>query len=88
MQIREHAIDIITEYMWNRTCNVAFHRVLDDIITNQASFRSELSQQEIADALVLMEVCMCSLKDASNKMVADLSVCRSARADEAKLTTT
>ena len=76
---REHAIDIITEYMWNRTCNVAFHRVLDDIITNQASFRGELSQQDIGDALVLMEVCMCSLKDASNKMVADLSVCRSAK---------
>jgi hypothetical protein len=75
--LREHAIDIITEYMWNRTCNVAFHRVLDDIITNQASFRSELSQQEIGDALDLMSVCMSILKDASSKMVADLSVCRS-----------
>ena len=64
-------------YIWNRTCNVAFLRVIDDILAQQWH-PGELCQQEINDALELIEECMVCLRLAGEEILAELSHYRSA----------
>ena len=70
--LRECALDVVTDYIWNRTCNVAFLMLLDDILTHR--WRPEnLSQSEINDALGLEEACQHSLRTACDEILADLN---------------
>ena len=55
--IRPSVVDIITDYTWNRSCNVAMHMFLDDILTLQKR-PTQLSQQEFDYAFDLLQVCM------------------------------
>ena len=70
--LRECALDVVTDYIWNRTCNVAFLMLLDDILTHR--WRPEnLSQSEITDALGLVEACQHCLRTACDEILADLN---------------
>ena len=65
--LRECALDVVTDYIWNRTCIVAFL-----ILTHR--WRPEnLSQSEITDALGLVEACQHCLRTACDEILADLN---------------
>ena len=55
--VRDCAMNVIAEYLWNRTCNEAFLMLVDDTITEQWP-REKLSQSEIYDATELIETCL------------------------------
>ena len=74
--IQRNVMDIITEYIWNPSCNVALHMLLDDILTSQerlTSLTSRWSQQERNYALDLLEACAGCLRTSGDEILADLS---------------
>ena len=69
--LRECALDVVTDYIWNRTCNVAFLMLLNDILTQQ--WRPEkLSESETNDAVDLIEACTECLRSFSDEILTDL----------------
>ena len=76
--VRDCAMNVITEYIWNRTCNEAFLMLLDDIITEQWP-REKLSQSEIYDAIELIETCLrCLTTDHDDILIELKHYCSSA----------
>jgi hypothetical protein len=70
--LRQNAMDIITDYIWNQSCNTALHMLLDDILTSQARPRN-LSQQEFNYVLDLLEACAGCLTTADDEILTELS---------------
>ena len=70
--VRQIVMDIITDYIWNRSCNVALHMLLDDILTSEERPK-ELSQQEFNYALDLLEACAGCLRTSGDEILAELS---------------
>ena len=66
--LRDCALDIIIAYIWNRTCNVAFLMLGDDICFGDIS----LSQSEINEALELIETCQHCLRNLCDEILTDL----------------
>ncbi len=71
--IRQFVMDIITDYIWNRSCNVALHMLLDDILTRRCTCFTKLSQQELNYALNLLEACAGCLRTSGDEILAELS---------------
>ena len=69
--LRDCAMDVIIAYIWNRTCNMAFLMLLDDIRTHRWH-PEDLSQPEINGALELIEACQHCLRTSSNKILTNL----------------
>lgn len=76
--IQPRVLEIITKYVWNRSCNVALHMLLDDILTSEErlTLQSLLSQQERNSALDLLEACLGCLRTSCDEILADLSLYR------------
>ena len=70
--LRPKAIDSITNYIWNRSCNMALHMLLDDILTSEER-HTKLSQQNLNYALDLLEACAGCLRTSGDEIVAELS---------------
>ena len=70
--LRQNAMDIITDYIWNQSCNTALHMLLDDILTTEERPK-ELSQQEFNYVLDLLEACAGCLRTADDEILAELS---------------
>ena len=67
--LQEYVMDVITDYIWNRSCNVALHRVLDDILTSHAFS----SQQELSYVVDLLEACVVCVRTSGDEILAELS---------------
>ena len=70
--LRLNFMNIITDYIWNRSCIVAVHMLLDDILTSEER-PTKLSQQEFNYALELIEACAGCLRTSGDEIVAELS---------------
>jgi hypothetical protein len=70
--LRQNAMDIITDYIWNQSCNMALHMLLDDILTSEERPRN-LSQQEFNYVLDLLEACAGCLRTADDEILTELS---------------
>ena len=90
--LREYAMSIITDYIWNRTCNVALLMLLDNILEpserRHGSFQEALtarglSQRELNVSLDILKACIEHLRASSDQMLAHLCYyCRKEKADE------
>ena len=76
--LRLYVMDVITDYIWNRSCNVALHMLLDDILTSEER-HTKLSQQDLNYALDLLEACAGCLRTSGDEIVAELSHYRRTR---------
>lgn len=70
--VRQHVMDIIMDYIWNRSCNVALHMLLDDILTSEERLTKQ-KQQELNYALDLLEACAGCLRISGDEILAELS---------------
>jgi hypothetical protein len=70
--IRLNLMNCITDYIWNRSCNVAVHMLLDDILTSEKC-RKELSQQEFNYVFDLLEACAGCRRASGDEILAELS---------------
>ena len=71
--LRQNAMDIITDYIWNQSCNMALHMLLDDILTSEKCREEQLSQQEFNYVLDFLEVCARCLRTSGDEILAELS---------------
>ena len=70
--LRLYFMDVITDYIWNRSCNAALHMLLDDILSSE-ELHTKLSQQNLNYALDLLEACAGCLRTSGDEIVADLT---------------
>ena len=65
-------MEIMTHYIWNRSCNMALHMLLDDILTSEERLTKQ-KQQELNYALDLLEACAGCLRISGDEILAELS---------------
>ena len=75
--LRQHVTSIITDYIWNRCCNVALRMLLDDIVTSGKRSTTS-SQQDLNYTVDLLEHCADYLKTYSDEILTELLHYRSA----------
>ena len=75
--LRQHVTSIITDYIWNRCCNVASRMLLDDIVTSGKRSTTS-SQQDLNYTVDLLEHCADYLKTYSDEILTELLYYRSA----------
>ena len=75
--LRQHVTSIITDYIWNRCCNVALRMLLDDIVTSGKRSTTS-SQQDLNYTVDLLEHCADYLKTYSDEILTELLYYRSA----------
>ena len=69
--LRQHVASVITDYIWNRSCNVALHMLLDDIVTSGKCSRTP-SQQDLNYTVDLLEHCAGYLKTSYHEILTEL----------------
>ena len=69
--LQEDIVDSIADYIWNRSCNVVVHMLIDDTLTSE-ELRHQLSEQEFDYALNLMEKCAGCLETYRDEIIAEL----------------
>ena len=69
--LRQHVASVITDYIWNRSCNVALHMLLDDIVTSGPCSRT-FSQQDLNYTVDLLEHCAGYLKTSYHEILTEL----------------
>ena len=74
------AMQVITDYIWNRTCTEAFIMLLDDILAEQWP-HGKLSLSERLDVIGLIETCLRCLTTKRDEILADLEHYRSSAAE-------
>ena len=69
--LRQHVASVITDYIWNRSCNVALHMLLDDIVTSGKCSRTP-SQQDLNYTVDLLGHCAGYLKTSYHEILTEL----------------
>ena len=69
--LRQHVASVITDYIWNRSCNVALHMLLDDIVTSGICSRTP-SQQDLNYTVDLLGHCAGYLKTSYHEILTEL----------------
>ena len=86
--LQDCAMDVIIDYIWNRTCNMAFLMLLDDILTHRW-LPEELSPLEINDALELIAASQHCLRKSCDNILTELKdyICSATEPTNTSLTT-
>ena len=69
---QQNALDSIMNYIWNRSCHMALHMLLDNILTSGEPPK-EPSEQESNYALDFLEACAGCLKTSGGEILPELN---------------